>query len=232
MPKLTVIIPNYNHARFLAKRVESVLNQTFQDFELILLDDCSTDNSRLILSQYLGDPRVRVQFNDVNSGSTFKQWNKGVRLAQGKYIWIAESDDYADVHLLERLVPVLDDDPRVAFAYCRAWCVTEEGPDGFVDRFYSNLDDYRWTADFRADGREECRNYLVQCNTITNTSGVVFRRTIFEQVGGADEVCACAETGSFGLPWGSPARSRTLPSLLTIFDSTTQACGAKAPRAP
>jgi glycosyltransferase involved in cell wall biosynthesis len=135
MPKLTVIVPNYNHERFLAKRLESILNQTFQDFELILLDDCSTDNSRLILSQSVRDHRVRIEFNDVNSGSTFKQWNKGVQLAQGKYIWIAESDDYADVHLLERLVPLLDNDPKAAFAYCRAWCVTAKGPDGFVDRF-------------------------------------------------------------------------------------------------
>src|ERR1700730_3220781 len=115
MPKLTVIVPNYNHERFLAKRLESILNHTFQDVELILLDDCSTDNSRLILSQSVRDHRVRIEFNDVNSGSTFKQWNKGVHLAQGKYIWIAESDDYADVHLLERLVPLLDNDPKAAF---------------------------------------------------------------------------------------------------------------------
>jgi len=92
MPAVSVIVPNYNHARFLRRRVETILAQTFQDFELILLDDCSTDDSRSVLRQYSSDPRVRLEFNEVNSGSTFKQWNKGVRLAQGKYIWIAESD--------------------------------------------------------------------------------------------------------------------------------------------
>jgi glycosyltransferase involved in cell wall biosynthesis len=89
--KVSVVVPNYNHARFLRKRVDSILGQTFQDFELILLDDCSTDDSRSVLSKYADDPRVRIEFNEVNSGSTFKQWNKGVWLAHGEYVWIAES---------------------------------------------------------------------------------------------------------------------------------------------
>src|SRR5246127_2931841 len=104
MPTVSVVVPNYNHARFLPERIESILRQSYQDFELILLDDCSSDDSRAILSQYADDPRVRLEFNAVNSGSTFKQWNKGVRLARGKYVWIAESDDYADERLLQRLV--------------------------------------------------------------------------------------------------------------------------------
>ena len=59
MPTVSVIIPNYNHARFLRQRIESVLRQTYQDFEVILLDDCSTDDSRSILSEYANDPRVK-----------------------------------------------------------------------------------------------------------------------------------------------------------------------------
>ena len=118
MPKVSIVVPNYNHARFLRRRVESVLRQTFHDFEVILLDDCSTDDSRSLLSSYADDPRVRIEFNEVNSGSPFKQWNKGVRLARGEYVWIAESDDYADERMLERLAAVLEAEPKVAFAYC------------------------------------------------------------------------------------------------------------------
>src|SRR5579862_3200293 len=124
MPKVSVIVPNYNHAKYLRRRVESILEQTFQDFELILLDDCSTDESRSILSSYAGDPRVKIEFNTANSGSTFKQWNRGARLANGKYLWIAESDDYADKRLLERLTEVLEADPKITFAYCRSWRVS------------------------------------------------------------------------------------------------------------
>src|ERR1700740_1180691 len=117
MPTVSVVVPNYNHGRFLRQRIDSILGQTFQDFELILVDGCSTDNSRPILSSYAGDPRVRIELNSANSGSPFKQWNKGVRLARGEYVWIAESDDYAEASFLERLIAVLDSDPMVLLAY-------------------------------------------------------------------------------------------------------------------
>jgi len=188
MPTVSVIVPNYNHARFLAKRIDSVLKQSFQDFELILLDDCSTDDSRSILSLYAKDPRVRIEFNEANSGSTFKQWNKGVRLARGKYVWIAESDDYADERLLERLVAVLNDEPTVTFAYCRSWRVSDDDRlNGFADFYLEYLDPHRWKANFCVDGYEECRNYFIFSNTVPNASAVVFRRAAFERVGGADE---------------------------------------------
>ena len=188
MPAVSVIVPNYNHARFLSKRIDSVLQQTFQDWELILLDDCSTDDSRSILSRYAGDPRVRIERNEANSGSTFKQWNKGVRLARGKYVWIAESDDYADPRLLERLVAVLETDPAVTFAYCQSWRVSEDDQRiGFADFYLDYLDAHRWKADFCVNGLEECQNYLVSSNTVPNASAVVFRRDIYERVGGADE---------------------------------------------
>ena len=126
IPRVSVVIPNYNHARFLRRRIETVLQQTFQDFELILLDDCSTDESRSIISSYANNPKIRVEFNLVNSGSTFKQWNKGVGLARGEYVWIAESDDYSDARFLEQLVGVLDPKPEVAFAFCRSWRVSND----------------------------------------------------------------------------------------------------------
>ena len=189
MPNVSVIVPNYNHARFLRRRIDSILAQTYQDFELILLDDCSTDESRAILEEYARDPRVRLEFNPVNSGSPFKQWNKGVRLANGKYVWMAESDDYADPTLLERLLALLRDDPKLAFAYCRSWCVSaDDCREGFIDEFYfPELDRARWQADFRSDGREECRRYMVHVNTVSNASAVVFRKDAYERAGGADE---------------------------------------------
>jgi len=188
MPALSVIVPNYNHARFLRKRIDSILQQTFQDFEVILLDDCSTDDSRSILSSYASDPRVRIELNDANSGNTFKQWNKGVRLARGKYIWIAESDDYADERLLEKLAALLDADAQVAFAYCRSWRVSAEDQiDGFADFYLAGIDPVRWTADHYADGKEECRNHFVRVNPVPNASAVAFRKAVYERVGGADE---------------------------------------------
>ncbi len=186
-PLVSVIVPNYNHARFLPKRIDSILRQTYQDFELILLDDCSTDDSRAVLSRYAVESRVRIEFNQVNSGSTYKQWNKGVRLAQGKYVWIAESDDYADRRLLERLVSVLDSDPGIVFAYCRSWRVMDDDRiEGFV-YFPPDRLNPRWQMDFCAEGREECRNYFARYNPVRNASAAVFRKAVYEGVGGADE---------------------------------------------
>lgn len=82
---VSVIVPNYNHASYLVARIESILNQTYQDFELILLDDCSTDDSREVLLKYKDNPKVtHLVFNEQNSGSPFIQWHKGVQLAEGE----------------------------------------------------------------------------------------------------------------------------------------------------
>jgi glycosyltransferase involved in cell wall biosynthesis len=187
-PRVSVIVPNYNHGRFLRARVESVLLQTFSDFEVILLDDSSTDDSQSILLSYAGNPRVRVEFNSVNSGSTFKQWNKAVRLARGEYVWFAESDDYADLRMLEHLVAVLDTYPRASFAYCRSWRIAADGDlDGFADSSVIDLDPTRWTADYYSYGRDECRKYFVYRNIVPNASAVLFRKTAYEAIGGADE---------------------------------------------
>ena len=71
-PKVSVIIPSYNHAAYLSQRIESILYQTYTDFELIILDDCSPDNSREIISRYAAaHANVQAIFNEVNSGSTF-----------------------------------------------------------------------------------------------------------------------------------------------------------------
>ena len=98
---VSVIIPNYNHASFLKQRIDSVLNQTYPDFEVVILDDCSTDNSKSIIEQYRGHHKVNnIVYNNINSGSSFQQWKKGIDFAKGEWIWVAESDDYAHENLL------------------------------------------------------------------------------------------------------------------------------------
>lgn len=101
-PLVSVIVPNYNHSKYLDRRISSILNQTYTNLELIILDDRSTDNSIEIISKYLDDKRIRGPYvNEINSGSPFFQWQKGINMAKGDWIWIAESDDYADARFLE-----------------------------------------------------------------------------------------------------------------------------------
>jgi glycosyltransferase involved in cell wall biosynthesis len=187
-PTVSVIVPNFNHARYLAQRMDTIFAQTFQDFEVIYLDDASTDDSPKVFAAYAGDPRVRVECNQVNTGVPFKQWNKGVDLARGRYVWIAEADDYADPRLLETLVSLLDAHPKVGLAYCRSHCVDA---DGVVASTLLPGDDAAdggcWREPFIADGREEAMRRLIFRCTIPNASAVLFRRDVFIRAGRAEE---------------------------------------------
>lgn len=117
-PRVSVIVPNYNHAPYLRERIDSILSQTCQDFELILLDDCSTDCSREVLDSYAGNPHVsHIIINEQNSCNTFLQWERGIRLSQGEYIWVAESDDVAKPQFLNTLLDELERHPQAVVAY-------------------------------------------------------------------------------------------------------------------
>jgi len=188
MPKVSVIVPNYNHARFLEQRLESIFNQTYQDFEVIFLDDASSDNSLDVFRKFADEPRVTTVLNEKNSGSPFKQWNKGISLAQGEYIWIAESDDYAHPGLLEKLVDVLDDNPNVGVAYCQSWIVNENNEKICLSsNWIGKSDKQRWDHSFINSGVDECKKYLSFENTIHNASAVVFRTKIGHRLVIADE---------------------------------------------
>lgn len=111
MPIISIILPSYNHASFLKDRLDSIVNQTFEDWELIILDDCSTDESVEILKDFVALNKNKIaQFivNKKNSGSGYTSWKKGIELATSKYIWIAETDDYSDLHFLEEQIKVLE----------------------------------------------------------------------------------------------------------------------------
>ena len=186
MPKVTVITPNYNHAKYLPERIESILAQSFQDFELIILDNASTDNSREVIETYTCHPKVRAIYNDVNNGSPYKQWSLGLSQAKGEYLWIAEADDYADSKLLETLVDRLDRHPSVGLAVCQSWVINEQSQ--VVGNLLSQLQSLnftdRWNQDFVNAGQDECKNYMFWHGTIMNASAVLWRREILERAGG------------------------------------------------
>lgn len=188
-PKVSIIVPNYNHARYLVPRLESILGQTYQDFELILLDDCSSDDSRAILRKYSSHARVAyVEINERNTGVACGQWNKGVRVARGEYVWIAESDDTADTGFLDVLVPLLDKNPTVAIAYCQSTIINDEGePIGSFLDWTSDLHERRWRADFVNSGPDEVCKFLIAKNTVPNVSAALIRRSAYLESGMAPE---------------------------------------------
>ena len=127
-PFVSVIIPNYNHSRYLDQRIQSVLAQTYKNFELIILDDKSTDNSVDVINKYCDNSHVsNIVVNEINSGSTFIQWQRGFNLAKGEIIWIAESDDYCELDFLEHLVNAYNAYPDSVVIYSGSQYVDSEG---------------------------------------------------------------------------------------------------------
>lgn len=175
-PPVTVIVPVYNHAPFLRQRMDNILSQSFRDFEVIVLDDASTDDSFEIAKTYADDPRVRIIRNEVNSGSPFHQWRKGIELARGQFLWIAEGDDACTPDLLRELLPFFTD-PDVAFAYCDSNVIDErDQPIGSYQSYYESLDFSHWKMDWVLPGEAEVNMGLGVKNTIPNASAVLFRK--------------------------------------------------------
>ncbi|WKN33489.1 glycosyltransferase [Porifericola rhodea] len=180
-PPLTVILPNYNHAPFLAKRIDSILQQTYQDFELIILDDKSTDQSLHVIQQYEHHPKVsHVIANKHNSGSTFLQWKKGVHMAKGKYIWIAESDDFSENTFLETLLPFIERDKKIALVYAQSDDVDTHG--NYIRNRIFWTEDFTpniWRNDFVIEGNDFINQFMLYKNVIPNASAVIFRKDVF-----------------------------------------------------
>jgi glycosyltransferase involved in cell wall biosynthesis len=186
MPKVSIILPNYNYARYLDERIQSLLHQTYTDFELIIVDDASTDNSLEVIRKYTHDSRVKTLFFEQNSGLPYKRWNNGADLAQGKYILFAGADDHCEPTLVEKLVEKLEQNPEVGLAYSQSMRINSEGRvRGSLKTRTDELDRQRWTHDYVNNGKDECR-YLVVKNTIPNASAVLLRRSVFEEAGQFD----------------------------------------------
>jgi len=186
--KVSIIVPSYNHERYIKKRLDSIVKQTYKDYEVIILEDASPDNSETIIKNYLSDKRFSAFFYDKNSGNPSINWNRGVKKAKGKYVWIAESDDFNDSKFLEVLVEILDNNSNVGIAYCQSFYVDENdeiiGPVVISDdKVHKN----RWKKSFYNNGKEECREFLLFKNTIPNASAVLFRRDVYLKAGLANE---------------------------------------------
>jgi len=179
-PSVSVIIPNYNHSRFLRQRIDSVLQQTYRDFEVIILDDCSTDDSRDIIELYRDKEQVtHIVYNCENSGSPFLQWHKGFSLARGKYIWIAESDDFSSTAFLEDMVPLLDKNKDCVVAFCGSHSVDEEG--NILDENWDMYSDKPGELTLFA-GWEFIQNRMMFNNSIYNAGMAIFRKDVLPNV--------------------------------------------------
>lgn len=181
--KVSVVVPNYNYENFLVERIDSILRQSYQIYELIILDDCSKDNSIEVITNKIEEikekyPDISVKFipNKKNSGNVFKQWAKCFEVASGDYLWICEADDSASPKFLNQVMKAFHHD-NIVLAYTESLTINEHNellmPNlrEWIDIFETG----KWNQSYIATGKEELENTLCINNTIANVSSVVFR---------------------------------------------------------
>lgn len=177
-PEVSVVVPNYNYESYLPERLDSIAAQTFQDFEVILLDDASPDGSVSLLEDFAARrPGTQVVVNQKNSGSPFIQWIKGMDLAQSDLVWLAEADDRCRPEFLQTLLPIFDD-RNIRIASCASQPITAGGEviGDYRPLYLDRITHGRWDHDYVATDHEEANAGLGIANSIPNASAVMFRK--------------------------------------------------------
>lgn len=186
MINFSVIIPNFNHAPFLQQRIDSVLAQIYPHFELIIIDDCSSDSSATIIGKYRENKKVtHIVHNSQNSGSPFKPWATGLALAKYDWIWIAESDDFADPAFLKEAAEAIAQHPSVGLFYCDSYTVDEEnvkGPRRYAEIKNEQFNTQKWSESYFNNGIDELNECLKYGSTINNVSSMVFQKHLLVPV--------------------------------------------------
>jgi len=181
MPIISVVIPSYNHAAYISTAVKSVITQTETDFELIVVDDGSTDGSLDILAGY-SDPRLMI-ISQENQGA-HAAINRGLREANGEYLSILNSDDYFEPNRLERAVAVLQSDPNIGLVGSYIRIIDQFGKQIGIKHGFR--DSEPWALEtpersFRAGS--DLTDALLTENFWATTSNFVFTRRHYEMVG-------------------------------------------------
>lgn len=186
--KISVVVPNYNYSNYLYQRVYSILNQNYKIHELIILDDASKDNSLFYIKQIEQKisefVNVKVVVNDINSGNAFSQWQKGINLATGDYVWVAEADDYAKKNFLNEVVSPLKKNNNIVISYADTGFIDSNGyitKNSLVDQI-DILKTNHWNASYVNKGISEINCYSYLNCTIPNVSGTIIKKGNYDEI--------------------------------------------------
>lgn len=190
---ISVIVTSYNHAEYLDQRMESLLRQTYPDLEIIVVDDCSTDNSLAVLEKYKKDPRVRIIALTANGGYA-RASNLGVTLSRGEYVMLAECDDYNEPSHIAVLHDMLAADDRAGIAYCRSRLVDGSGRTLGNDFLTREKAFKALCAGNAFIPKRAMQRFLLIACVIPNMSAALIRKSCFNRVKGlSPDYKACAD---------------------------------------
>lgn len=199
VPEVSIVFTSYNHVEFLEQAIKSILIQSYTNFELIVVDDCSTDSSQETLKLYSYDSRIHLNLLESNTGSYVKASNYGANLAVGKYLLFAQCDDFSEPNQLEILVSALNNNNDVGVAYSRSNLIDKEGSfisDDYTIREYS----FRKKC-FQSTtiDKKHMRKYLSYSCVIPNLSAALIRKDLYFKVGGLSDKYFIASDWDFWL---------------------------------
>ena len=180
---VSVIVASYNHAEFLEQRLDSLINQTYQDIEILVIDDCSTDNSVEILRRYESHPKVRLIVRGQNGGWVTVS-NQGVEMSAGEFIIFANCDDACELQMVERLVAAMRAHSTAGISFCRSLMI-DENSSVVGDDFLGREKSFRVKCYIDAlITRKEMSRFLLHSCVIPNLSAALFRKEYLISVGG------------------------------------------------
>lgn len=202
-PEVSVIISTYNGGKYISRAIESIISQTFSDWELIILNDGSKDNTKEIVKNYADkDSRIIYIENEKNLG-IYKSANKGLKLAKGEYIArIDDDDEWIDKYKLEKQVEFLDKNKDYILVGTRAVCVDEEG--NCIRKYKSPVTDKAIRKDILA------RNPFFH-------SSVLFKKDVVLKLGGYSEKNKITEDYDLWLRIGQLGKFYVLPIFATKY---------------
>lgn len=198
---VSVVVPNYNYEQFLYQRIYSILNQDYKLKEILILDDCSNDNSKQVIDSIIKSVNkyinIRKIYNTTNSGTAFKQWKKGFENVDGDYVWIAEADDYCAKNLISSLIRPIKINPSIVISYADTCFINANGsirrktikPE--IDIMKSG----HWENDFINDGVFEVENYAFLNCTIANVSSCLIKNGDYSDL--IKESCEYKQAGDW-----------------------------------
>ena len=208
-PTVSIVLPVHNREVLVRRAIDSVLAQTRRDFELIVIDDCSTDRTVEVVREYCSDPRVRLELNTTNLGAGGAR-NRGIELARGRYVAFQDSDDRWFPEKLELQLQAIEAAPDCRVCYCGAL-------------YYSAVQCYyiprHGAFDIGAAAQGDISEAVLHSNPTTPQTLMV-ERSLFEEVGGFDTSLRINEDWELAVRLAQKTRFAFVPDPLVVIYRT------------
>ena len=184
-PEISVVFTSYNHKEFLKQSLDSLINQTFRNFEIIIVDDCSTDGSQELLKEYASvDCRIRLYLKDSNSGSYVNSTNYGASLATAPYLIFAQCDDYATLTQLDSLITARKQHPECKVVFSASALVNGVGKYICSDYNVRSNKFKKIVGENNVIKSHQATELLLNECIIPNLGAALVDRSLFNEIGG------------------------------------------------